>query len=222
MDEAWIREVLDILYEKPMGEAVRYAIPEGPVNEGFRIPAAVSFTAKGSNLYALGGAYHGTDSVASQILTYGYLWNTIRVQGGAYGTGLRMSLAGEALYSSFRDPSGNQSLEAYDRSPEVLREFCDSGEPLDKYIISTIGGQEPLMTPRMEGKRVLLWHFLGQMAEDRQRIRSEVLHTTADDLRRSADWLEEVSKHAGICVIGGAEILDACGDQLDRVEVLQK
>ncbi|MBQ6583058.1 MAG: insulinase family protein, partial [Mogibacterium sp.] len=97
MDEAWIREVLGILYEKPMGEAVRYAIPEGPVNEGFRIPVAVSFTAKGSNLYALGGAYHGTDSVASQILTYGYLWNTIRVQGGAYGTGLRMSLAGEAL-----------------------------------------------------------------------------------------------------------------------------
>ncbi|MBQ6622903.1 MAG: insulinase family protein [Mogibacterium sp.] len=222
LDEAWIAELAGLMYEAPMGEPIGYTVREGAAGEGFKIPASVSFTAKGANLYALESAYSGTASVAAQILTYGFLWNTIRVKGGAYGTGLRLALNGDALFSSYRDPSGNRSVCSFDEAGEALRAFCAGDERLDKYIISTIGGQEPLLTPRMEGKRAMLYVFLGQSAEDRRRIRAEILHTTKEDLLRTADQLDEVCRKAGVCVIGGAEILEACGDRLETVEMLQR
>ena len=222
VDLAWVGEVLTLLGDAPMGPAVPYTVSDRPKAEGFRIPAAVSFTAKGGNLYALGEEYTGAASVAATILTYGYLWNTIRVKGGAYGTGLRMALNGDVQFSSFRDPSGDRSIHSFDRAADALRDVCAGGEPLDNYIISTIGGQDPLLTPRLEGKKAILQYFLGQTREDRERVRSQVLHTTAEDLCRVADQLDTVCRTAGVCVIGGADILDACGSELDKVENLQK
>ena len=68
------------------------------------------FAGKGANLKIYGTQYHGTIQVAARILTYGYLWNTIRVKGGAYGTGLSISENGDVTFTSFRDPSVANSL----------------------------------------------------------------------------------------------------------------
>ncbi|NJN44572.1 MAG: hypothetical protein HC806_07540 [Anaerolineae bacterium] len=56
-----------------------------PTHEGFTIPAQVNYVGKGANVYALGYREHGSANVISKYLRTTWLWDKIRVQGGAYG-----------------------------------------------------------------------------------------------------------------------------------------
>ena len=49
------------------------------------IPAKVNYVAKGANLYDLGYVRHGSVDVILNYLRTTWLWEKIRVQGGAYG-----------------------------------------------------------------------------------------------------------------------------------------
>ena len=42
-----------------------------------------------------------------------YLWNAVRVQGGAYGVGVRPEASGTVCFWSFRDPGAVRSLGCY-------------------------------------------------------------------------------------------------------------
>ncbi len=220
MDKDWLREVLSDLPAGGMGAPAVY-LPGGNQAEGYSISADIGFAARCGSLTALGERPTGTALVASQFITLDYLWNEVRVKGGAYGTGLRVRDDGDVLFTSYRDPRCGRSLETFTGAGAALRAFCDSGEAPDKYIISTISNLEPVVTPRMEGMRAAAMHFTGRTQADRQRQRDEVLGTTVDSLRAFSGTLDRACETASVCVVGGQEALDGCGEKLDSREPLQ-
>ena len=58
--------------------------PWGIKKEGVIIPADIAFAVRGT----ITGNYNGAWQTAAKIVSLSYLWNVIRVQGGAYGTGI--------------------------------------------------------------------------------------------------------------------------------------
>ena len=54
-----------------------------PPREGLTIPAQVNYVAKGANLYDLGYRLHGSSMVVNNLLSTTWLWERVRVQGGA-------------------------------------------------------------------------------------------------------------------------------------------
>ncbi len=219
-DSVWISGLLHTLPSSPMGTPVCYQA--APVRrEGILIPAEVGFAAKAANLHALDQSYSGAGLVAAQLLTFGYLWNTIRVKGGAYGTDLSLQSTGDISLTSYRDPSPAQSLAAFDGAGEALRAFCTGQERLDKYIISTIAATDPLLSPRMKGMYAAICYFTGRTHASRQKLRREILHTTREDLERFSRTLDALTGCAGVCVIGGKAGLEDCGSLLDSVVSLQ-
>ena len=82
---------------KPHFENFIFALPEKDVNlsafdiqpaiqkEGLTIPAQVNYVGKAANLYDLGYEFDGSAEVITGYLRMAYLWEKIRVQGGAYG-----------------------------------------------------------------------------------------------------------------------------------------
>ena len=218
-DDGFVAAVLGTLGRGSQGPAVRY--PLAPARrEGFVIPAQIGFAAKASNATALDGAYCGAGRVAGQMLTYGYLWNAVRVKGGAYGVALSVRPDGDVAFSSYRDPSPANTLKTFDGAGAELRRICGSGERLDKYIISTVAATEPLLTPRMEGLRGASLYLSGQSGADLQRERQQILDTTAEELVGYSHVLDRVCAQERVCVIGGKAVVDAC-DGLDSVESVQ-
>ena len=59
-------------------------MPE-PKREAFIIPSDICYVAKAADPRAMGLSMDGTWSVAATVLSYDFLWNEIRVKGGAYG-----------------------------------------------------------------------------------------------------------------------------------------
>ena len=189
-----------------------------PKKLGISIPGQVSYAVKGYNLCEMDKKIDGAMKVADNILTFCYLWNLIRVQGGAYGTGARVAPSGRMFCYSYRDPSPARSLGIYDTLSDCLKEFCDGDEELDKLIISAIGNTEPLRTPASQGSAADEFYFTGITEEEQIRIRREMLATDKKKLLELCVIFDEMAKNGAICVVGHEAALKECGN-LEIVEL---
>ena len=186
-----------------------------PMKQGIRIPAQIGYGVLASDL---GREWHASASVASNILSLSYLWNVIRVQGGAYGCGLRMRRDVVLAYS-YRDPTPARSLTMYREAADFLRAFVDSGERIDKFVISTVSELEPLMSPRDEGAVADGRWFSGKTEADLRRERAEILSTDGQALLGWCDALEHMAKTGAVCVVAHDEALKAC--EAENLEIAE-
>lgn len=188
--------------------------PWGIKKEGIIIPADIAFAVRGT----ITGNYNGAWQTAAKIVSLSYLWNVIRVQGGAYGTGMLTRANGGFYCYSYRDPSARESLRKYLECSSFLKEFAAQNPDLTGFIIGTVSDQSPLQTPRMKGQAAdnLYWRQISW--EERCTRWQQILETTPEKLAQTAEQISTAMKEGGICVVGGAEQMEGCG--LDEIITL--
>ena len=189
-------------------------LPMPARREGFRTTGKIAGTSKAS----FPGVCTGSGRVAARMLSLGYLWSEIRVLGGAYGGQFGIDTSGLSRYASWNDPNPARTFGVYDRSGDALRKAVRESPSLDKYIIGTVAGTEPYLTPSVEMSSAAALALSGRTPDDVQRLRSEMLHTTKAELMRFADTLDSLTNSPAICVVGGTAQVDACTNLLDKVE----
>ena len=208
-----LTDVSGLIARLPDGTAVPTAAAYKttlPKKLGIRIPAQVSYASLSYHLLQSGEAYNGTIKLLTNILSLSYLWNSVRVQGGAYGAGIQGGRVGSLFCYSYRDPSPARSLGVYRSMAEFVTAFRSSGESLDKFIISTISNTEPLVSPRQQGGIADQFWFMGLGYEDAVLERRQLLQATWEDLLHWCSLLETMAKDGAVCVVGHSEALNAC------------
>lgn len=175
-------------------------------NEGFVCPSAVNYVATGANSKALGFKRSGAVSVAKLLLRSDYLWNRVRVQGGAYGAMIVLAADGTTCFMSYRDPNTGDTLTAYRETAKFLREKELSQNELEGYIIGAISDLDAPLTPSDESDRAYAWLKTGFTVERRAAERSEIIHAVPADVKALADMFDAVCAEGNICAIGGAKI----------------
>ncbi|HHJ07248.1 MAG TPA: peptidase M16, partial [Anaerolineae bacterium] len=181
-----------------------------PANEGLTIPAQVNYVGKGANLYELGYQYHGSMSPISNFLRSNWLWERVRVQGGAYGGFSSFDrYSGVFTFLSYRDPNLQDTLDIYDQTGQYLRQLELSKQELEKTIIGSIGSMDAYQQPDAKGFTSMVRHLLGYTDEMRQRIRDEILSTTPAHFKAFGDVLEEVKTQGQVVVLGSEEAIEA-------------
>ncbi|MBN2283366.1 MAG: insulinase family protein [Deltaproteobacteria bacterium] len=176
--------------------------------EAMVVPSQINYVGKGYNLYSLGYKYHGSVGVITRYLRNSWLWDMVRVQGGAYGAFCTFDrLSGDLLFLSYRDPNVKKTIDAFDGAAGYLRDLHLSDGELTKGIIGTIGNIDTYLFPDAKGYTSMVRHLVGSTEEERQRTREEVLSTTASDFRTFADVLEQVAAAGLVKVLGSKEAL---------------
>lgn len=123
------------------------------------------------------------------------------------------SRTGSLYCLTFRDPNPARSLGVYGTLEEFINGFASGGDvPLDGFIISTIAGGEPLMSPSAKGKMADDNWLSGYRDEDRIRIRREMLDTKTGDLAELGSTFKDMAEHCTVCVAGPAAALANCED----------
>ena len=79
-------------------------------NEGFKTSSKVQYVARVGNFIDGGQKYSGTLQILKVILGYDYLWQNIRVKGGAYGCMSNFNRIGDAYLISYRDPNLERTM----------------------------------------------------------------------------------------------------------------
>ncbi len=181
-----------------------WAKPSLPMAEVFIAPAQINFVGKGANLYDFGYNYHGSAHVIFRHLRMGYLWEKIRVQGGAYGAFCTLDrLSGVMIQASYRDPAVLDTLHTYDKAADFLRTFNPTERELSAAIIGAIGDLDTYMLPDIKGATSLSRYLCGDNDEVRQQMRDEILSTTAKHFHEFAQVMEQAAKSGSICILGG-------------------
>jgi Zn-dependent M16 (insulinase) family peptidase len=213
-EESWARlepHLVDFVATLPLStvEILDWRVEESPGFEGFTIPAQVNYVGKGANLYQLGYNFHGSARVVTRYVRTAWLWDRIRVQGGAYGAFCHFNhLSGTLTFVSYRDPNLRETLEVFDQTEEFLRRCNLSPEELAKSIIGTIGDMDAHLLPDAKGYTSMLRHLTGDTDEKRQRLREEVLNTCMADFRGFADALDGVRINGLVKVLGSASAIE--------------
>jgi Zn-dependent M16 (insulinase) family peptidase len=187
-----------------------WQVADGPHSEGLVIPAKVNYVGKGADLYKLGVKPSGANLVIRRYLRTTWLWDKVRVQGGAYGGQCMFDrYSGGFTFVSYRDPNLLATLDVYDRTASFLKDADLGDAELTRNIIGTIGEVDTYRLPDAKGFASMQRHLIGDSDAARQRMREEILSTTAGDIRSFADALAQVAAHGRVVVLGSEEAIKA-------------
>ncbi len=187
---------------------------ESAKSQGIVIPSGVSYSGA---VLAERTCDKALWDVLSTLMTYEYLWNEVRVKGGAYGTGSGTNSLGETAFYSFRDPSPNLSLDVYAKSADFLKEYCAESPDITQYIISTIARGEPLISDGEYGTTADIFRFRGTDFEERKNIRKRILSMKYSDLLSAVPYLENQGSY---CVIGSKETVERLSDRNADLKIM--
>ena len=172
------------------------------------------------NFIDAGAEYHGALQILKVIMGYEYLWQNIRVKGGAYGCMSSFNKLGEGYFVSYRDPHLKNTLEIYQGVTEYLRNFDVSDRDMTKFIIGTISNMDQPMTPATKGDRSMNLYMNHVTEEMIRKERLEVLRATQQDIRNLADIVEKVLQADQICVIGNEDKIEQEKEIFTEVKAL--
>ncbi len=198
-------------------EKYKYKFNFNKPNEGLLSPANVQFVAKGYNFKRIGYKYSGGLMVLRIIASLDYLWNKIRVRGGAYGSFARFGRNGNMYFCSYRDPNLKETLEVYNGIKDYLEKFDPTDREMTKYIIGTISKLDHPLTPSMKGELASTRYISGITHEDIQREREEVLSTDKNTIKSFKNLVGDTMEKGYCCVLGNENKIRENKDVFDKL-----
>jgi Zn-dependent M16 (insulinase) family peptidase len=184
--------------------------------EGLTIPAQVNYVGKGADLYRLGFTFDGSANVVLKYLNATFLWERVRVQGGAYGGFAAFSQrSGVFTFLSYRDPNLLSTLREYDQAANFLRHLELSQAELVKTIIGAIGDLDAYQLPDAKGYTALQRYLVGETDAQRQVWRDQVLSATPADFHAFGESLQHVKEAGLVVVLGSPDAIERANAERD-------
>ena len=189
-------------------------------NEGFKTSSKVQYVARVGNFIDGGQKYCGALQILKVILGYDYLWQNIRVKGGAYGCMSNFNRIGDAYLISYRDPNLERTMEVYEGVVDYLKNFNVSDRDMNKFIIGTMSSLDRPMNPAAKGARSMNL-YMNRVSEEMLRSeRGQILDAQQEDIRALADVVKAMLDQKLLCVIGSEEKIEEQRDMFLEVRTL--
>lgn len=217
----WVDQLIQAL---PLGSPEPPAVwerlyPAQP--EGLLIPSPVNFVGCATMIDLQGTAGHASHHVARQLLNNDYLWERVRMQGGAYGCFSRLSdVKGRFVFTSYRDPHIDRTLDIYRTAGEWLSSLDISPETLEQAIIGTVGKMDPPERPSSQVYKSFYRHLIGLHYERRLQRWQEIMDTRLSHVHHFGQTLTQaMQEQEHICTLSGAKNLDGSKIPFTRIPI---
>lgn len=201
--EEEIKEFISHLSKK--AEGTYEGLPAEILNEGFATASQVQYVATAGNFVDAGMAYHGALKVLQMMFSYDYLWENIRVKGGAYGCMCSFARNGDGYLVSYRDPNLMETYEIYKKARDYVADFYADDRTMLKYIIGAVSGMDVPMEPSAKGEFSFAAYLSGLTEEQLQKERDQVLSCTQEVIRSLEPIVAAVANQGIICAIGNED-----------------
>ena len=189
-------------------------------NEGFKTSSKVQYVARTGNFIDRGVEYTGALQILKVILSYDYLWQNVRVKGGAYGCMSSFNRIGEGYLVSYRDPNLEKTMEIYEGVVDYLKNFNVDDRDMNKFIIGTISNIDRPMNPAAKGSRSMNLYMNHVSAEMIREERDQILDAQQSDIRALADVLQALLDAHELCVIGSEEKIEEQKEMFLEIKTL--
>ena len=201
-------------------ESQHFEVAMTKKNEGFTSASQVQYVCQGGNYLKSGLKYTGALRVLKVIMGYDYLWNNVRVKGGAYGCMCSFSKSGDCYFVSYRDPNLKKTKEVYEHASEYIRNFVQDDRSMTQYIIGAISEMDTPLTPAGKALRSLSAYMTNQTEADYQEERDELLETNQEVIRGLSVYVDSIISQEYFCVVGNEEKVKAESELFDTIKDL--
>jgi len=188
------------------------------LNEGFQTSSQVQYVAQAGNFADKGYQYTGALRILRIIMSYDYLWNNVRVKGGAYGCGNNYTRNGDCYLTSYRDPNLKNTLVIFKNIPKYIKNFNADDRDMTKFIIGTISEMDTPLTYSSRGTRSYSAYMCNITFEMLQKERTEVLSANQETIRGLADLVKSALDDNHICVIGNEDKVDEAKEIFNEIK----
>lgn len=189
-------------------------------HEAFVIPSDICFAARACDPRRLGIDVTGAWAVAANALSYDYLWNEIRVKGGAYGCGFRAAGERQTAFYTYRDPAIDPSIERVARAGEWLGSFGPDEAAFEGFIVSCVSGMDAPVKPYALTKRRNTTYLAGLDPHAREKRRAQMLAATPGELRSLGADVTRIAAESPTCVFGGRDVIAKSNANFNVVDLL--
>ncbi len=189
-------------------------------NEAFMTAGQVQYVCRAGNFMKKGLPYTGALKVLKIMMGYDYLWNNVRVKGGAYGCMCNFYKNGDAYFVSYRDPNLEKTLDVYEKAADYIEKVTLDERTVTQFIIGAVSELDTPMTPAVKGLYSLGGYLTGLSMERVQKERDELLATTQDQLRGLYEYVRSFMEEDYLCVVGNGEKIKENRDLFMSVEQL--
>lgn len=190
--------------------------------EAFVVPADVAYCALSCDREGVEGAnspYSGLWMMAARVLSYDYLWNEVRVVGGAYGVRFNSGRLGTTTFSSFRDPHVRETFDRFRASGQWLSEFDPNEDEFEGYVVSTAASFDKPLKARALVRRQVAMYLNGYSYDDYLKYRSQVLDSDVADLVELSDAVSRICEDGEICVVGNEALIEQSGLEMSVIKL---
>jgi len=215
----WYGSLLAGMREEPVAAGKTPGVPAVSPLEGIAVPAGVAFVARVLPAVPFADPAAPALLLLSQSLSYGYLWEKVRVLGGAYGCGAHYDASrGVFTLSSYRDPNIVETLRVYDGLADYIeREMDLTGSGVEGAIIGAVKTLDRPIRPGQAAELALARHLKGTTPARLKEFRRRLLSLTGEEIRRAG---EEIIRPrlltSSSCVIAGREKLETAAEKIGR------
>ena len=193
-------------------------IPEHK-DEAFKAQFNVNFCALAGK-YSI--PYTGAFNVLNNCLSMDYLWQRVRVNGGAYGCMLNVDPYGRIVFTSYRDPNISKTFTAYREIVDFIKNLNPTDEELLGYKIGAIGSSQAVMHDSDKAEMARSLYLRGISYEERRKTREELINTTKEELVALNQAFIEALGDTVSCVIGNSNSIDLEKDLFTDIRSLIK
>ncbi|MDR3708053.1 MAG: insulinase family protein [Capsulimonadaceae bacterium] len=187
----------------------------GPRYEGLTIPTQVNAVGKAANLYETGFERDGSAAVVTKYLRTTWLWEQVRMRGGAYGANCSFDpRSGILSFSSSQDPNVAATLAIYDKTSAFLRNVSLTDHDVTRTIIGVVSDLDFYELPDARGYSAMLRRLIGETDERRQLVRDQVLATSQQSFRAFADVLDAAKEQSFVVAMGSNKAIEEAARSL--------
>jgi len=206
------------------GVSLSPPVPQAVGMRGIEISASVNFASRSWKLGPFEPVEYGLLFLLARHLSTGYLWDKVRVEGGAYG-GMAVVSPTHPIFgcASYRDPNLATTLRHFEKGLQAIAAGVDQAS-LDQSIIASIGRIDSPKSPHNRGFSETLDRIAGYTPEIRQHFRDAILSATPENVSSIAQKILE-SEDSTVTVIGSIaafEAAEAEGLKFDREPLLPR
>ncbi len=197
----------------PLGDDAqihRIIVPPFRKYEAMMTPSQVAYCACSLPSSVPGSLEQLHQGILMHILSSGYLYEYIRVRGGAYGVGASVNLLEQLVtFMSYRDPHISRTLKQFELSLKSIASHGVDADTLERAVITVVSKEIRPMSPSEKGFLGLRRWLYGIDDETRARRRAQTLETAPQDMQREAQRLAQMFSQSAAAVIAGRELFQA-------------
>lgn len=213
LDESFIK-IINVL---PEGNSFLHPVEHYDLNnnvEGLVGNSQVSYTGLTIKGAFLGSVDYATQSILCYVLKTGYLWENVRMKGGAYGVFVSPSgLDGSITFGSYRDPNIKRTLEHFEHSLEWIASGNITQDEIDLALISVIGKELKPLAPFEKSIIGMKRKIIGITDKVREEKRLFLQSVTTKDLQDfAAVLLHYFSDNSSVILSSEGELTKASAE----------